>query len=82
MINLDAVHVPFKSCCWMMLQVVYGAIAAVGGALLCSCTRIWNNSLKRMLAVLFTGLALMWLGLRYAPSNLPCCYFRLKCARR
>ena len=46
------------------VQVVYGAIAALGGAFVCSCTRIWSNGLKRMLAVLITGLALMWLGLK------------------
>ncbi|KAK9814951.1 hypothetical protein WJX73_002939 [Symbiochloris irregularis] len=47
------------------LQVVYGSIAALGGALLCSSTRIWNNGLKRVIAVLFTGLAFMWLGLHF-----------------
>lgn len=48
-------------------QVVYGGIAALGGALLCSTTRIWNNGLKRVVVVLFTGLAFMWLGLQYGP---------------
>lgn len=47
-----------------LVQVVYGAIAALGGACICSWTRVWNNGLKRVVAVLFTGLALMWLGLQ------------------
>lgn len=46
------------------LQVVYGLILGLIGCFVCSITRIWNNGFKRAAAVFFTGLAIMWLGLK------------------
>ncbi|DBB10964.1 TPA: hypothetical protein ACH3X3_007414 [Trebouxia sp. C0006] len=46
------------------LQVVYGLILGLVGCFICSLTRIWNNGFKRTTAVLFCGLAIMWLGLK------------------
>ncbi|KAL3134630.1 hypothetical protein ABBQ32_007644 [Trebouxia sp. C0010 RCD-2024] len=46
------------------LQVVYGLILGLVGCFICSLTRIWNNGFKRAAAVLFCGLAIMWLGLK------------------
>ena len=46
------------------LQVVYGLILGLVACFICSLTRIWNNGFKRAAAVLFCGLAIMWLGLK------------------
>ena len=46
------------------LKVVYGLILGLVGCFICSLTRIWNNGFKRTTAVLFCGLAIMWLGLK------------------
>lgn len=46
------------------LKVVYGLILGLVGCFICSLTRIWNNGFKRATAVLFCGLAIMWLGLK------------------
>ena len=46
------------------MQVVYGLILGLIGCFVCSITRIWNNGFKRGAAVFFTGLAIMWLGLK------------------
>ena len=35
--------------------MLYGLIAATGGALVCSCTKVWNNAIKRVVAVFITG---------------------------
>ena len=40
---------------WLRVQVLYGLIAATGGALVCSCTKVWNNAIKRVVAVFITG---------------------------
>lgn len=47
-------------------QVVYGLILGLVACFICSLTRIWNNGFKRAAAVLFCGLAIMWLGLKLA----------------
>lgn len=58
-----AVHsVLLMRCC--AVQVVYGLILGLIGCFICSLTRIWNNGFKRTTAVLFSGLAIMWLGLK------------------
>ena len=44
--------------------MVYGLILGLVGCFICSLTRIWNNGFKRAAAVLFCGLAIMWLGLK------------------
>ena len=44
--------------------MVYGLILGLAGCFVCSITRIWNNGFKRGAAVFFTGLAIMWLGLK------------------
>lgn len=43
---------------------MYGLILGLVGCFVCSITRIWNNGFKRAAAVFFTGLAIMWLGLK------------------
>lgn len=48
----------------MDVQVVYGLVLALVACFICSLTRIWNNGFKRAAAVLFCGLAIMWLGLK------------------
>lgn len=48
----------------LAVQVVYGLILGLVGCFICSLTRIWNNGFKRAAAVLFCGLAIMWLGLK------------------
>ncbi|KAK9818378.1 hypothetical protein WJX72_011662 [[Myrmecia] bisecta] len=47
------------------LQIVYGLIAGAVGAFVCSWTRLWDNTFKRAAVVLVTGLALMYLGLKF-----------------
>ncbi len=46
------------------MQVIYGLVLGLIGCFICSLTRIWNNGFKRTTAVLFCGLAIMWLGLK------------------
>ena len=48
----------------MELQVIYGLVLGLVGCFICSLTHIWNNGFKRAAAVLFCGLAIMWLGLK------------------
>lgn len=56
----ECANCPFAFC----LKVVYGLILGLVGCFICSLTRIWNNGFKRTTAVLFCGLAIMWLGLK------------------
>ncbi len=58
--NIACAKDPFAFC----LKVVYGLILGLVGCFICSLTRIWNNGFKRTTAVLFCGLAIMWLGLK------------------
>ena len=44
--------------------MIYGLVLGLVGCFICSLTQIWNNGFKRAAAVLFCGLAIMWLGLK------------------
>lgn len=44
--------------------MIYGLVLGLVGCFVCSLTHIWNNGFKRAAAVLFCGLAIMWLGLK------------------
>ena len=44
--------------------MIYGLVLGLVGCFICGLTKIWNNGFKRAAAVLFCGLAIMWLGLK------------------
>ncbi|KAK9828918.1 hypothetical protein WJX72_002778 [[Myrmecia] bisecta] len=58
--------VPYEALGWSIahgpLSIAFGVVAGACGGLICSCTWLWNTTLKRAAIVLTVGEALMFLG--------------------